>query len=319
MNTPLTEPTSDQFEDVNCYHCGESAHTFLLTGQDDLTGKPGNFTYVTCDGCGLVYQTPRLKIEHIGDWYDDDYIAHRRKKNWGILTKFYQRGMDKHDREKDKLISRYITLNSDSRVLDVGSGSGSFLQRLRQQYNCSAGGIDFKDLSDLPFYEGVDFHQGLFYEAPHEDNSYDLVTMWHFLEHDYDPVQTLETAARTLKPDGRLVVEVPRLDCVTYKLFGNRWPGVQAPQHTVLYSKEMLTKFAERSGLEVVDYLPWGAFPAYFYLFAGTVFLFFRGRGLNLQKAIYPYALGQLLLSPILLFEKRLNLSMQTIICKPRS
>tara|TARA_B100000676_G_C17344921_1_gene467982 strand:+ start:75 stop:395 length:321 start_codon:yes stop_codon:yes gene_type:complete len=106
MNTPLTEPTSDQFEDVNCYHCGESAHTFLLTGQDDLTGKPGNFTYVTCDGCGLVYQTPRLKIEHIGDWYDDDYIAHRRKKNWGILTKFYQRGMDKHDREKDKLISR---------------------------------------------------------------------------------------------------------------------------------------------------------------------------------------------------------------------
>jgi len=70
------------------------------------------------------------------------------------------------------------------------------------------------------------------------------------------------------------------------------------------------------AGLDVVDYLPYGAFPAYFYLFAGVAFKLLRGRGLDLGKAIYPYFAGQLLLSPVLLFERQLNLAMQTVICR---
>lgn len=307
-------PTSDQFEEVSCYACGASSCHDLLTGQDDLTGKPGDFRFVTCADCGLAYQSPRLTIENIGAYYDDEYIAHRKETEWGILTRFYQRGMDKHDRQKDRLVSRYVQLNPGNRVLDVGCGSGSFLQRLRQRYQVAASGVDFKNLSHLPFFDGVEFHEGLFYEQPLPQNHYDLVTMWHFLEHDYDPVRTLETTARILKPGGHLVVEVPRLDCVSYRLFGKRWPGVQAPQHTVLYSKEMLLKFADRCGLERVDYLPYGAFPAYFYLFAGTAFKIRQGQGINLRKAIYPYFLGQLLLTPVLWFERYLNLAMQTII-----
>ena len=98
-----------------------------------------------------------------------------------------------------------------------------------------------------------------------------------------------------------------------------RWPGLQAPQHTVLYSRETLERFVAKAGLEVVDYLPYGAYPAYFYLFAGAAFKILKGRGLNLSKAIYPYFLGQLLLAPFLLFERRLNLAMQTIVCRRRS
>jgi hypothetical protein len=69
---------------------------------------------------------------------------------------------------------------------------------------------------------------------------------------------------------------------------------------------------------EVVDYLPYGAFPAYFYLYAGLAFKRLRGRGLDLDKAIFPYFTGQLLLSPLLLFERRLNLAMQTVVCRRR-
>jgi hypothetical protein len=91
---------------------------------------------------------------------------------------------------------------------------------------------------------------------------------------------------------------------------------LQAPQHTVLYTKAMLLKFVERAGLKLVEYLPYGAFPPYFYLFAGTAFKILKGRGLNLGRAIYPYFLGQILLSPVLLFERRLNLAMQTVVCR---
>jgi hypothetical protein len=140
--------------------------------------------------------------------------------------------------------------------------------------------------------------------------------MWHFLEHDYDPPRTLRAARSLLAPDGRLVIEVPRLDSVTWRLYRERWPGLQAPQHTVLFDRKSLLAMVGRAGLEVVDYLPYGAFPPYFYLFAGAAFKLLKGRGLDLDRAILPYFLGQALLLPVLLLERRLNLAMQTVVCR---
>ena len=145
---------------------------------------------------------------------------------------------------------------------------------------------------------------------------FDLVTMWHFLEHDYNPLWTLEKIGQVLKNDGTLIVEVPRLDSVTFRLYRERWPGLQAPQHTLLYNKQSLIESVQNAGFEVIDYLPYGAFPAYFYLFSGLAFKFLKGRGLNLSRAVYPYFVGQLVSWPVLIFEKQLNLAMQTVICR---
>ena len=131
-----------------------------------------------------------------------------------------------------------------------------------------------------------------------------------------DPHLMLREAYRVLKPNGTLVIEVPRLDSRTFRWFGHRWPGLQAPQHTVLLDRTHLLQAVRAAGLKVVDYLPYGAFPAYFYVFTGTAFCLLDGRGLNLRRAILPYFLGQLLLSPVLALERHLNLAMQTVICR---
>ena len=111
------------------------------------------------------------------------------------------------------------------------------------------------------------------------------------------------------------MIEVPRLDSWSARLYGRRWPGLQAPQHTLLFSRETLLRFVEEAGLKVIDYLPYGAFPAWFYLFSGAAFHVLRGRGLDLRAASAPYFLGQLLAAPLLLLERRLNLAMQTVVC----
>jgi hypothetical protein len=113
-----------------------------------------------------------------------------------------------------------------------------------------------------------------------------------------------------------MVIEVPRLDSQTYKLYQERWPGLQAPQHTVCFDRDMLIKFVEKAGLEVVDYLPYGAFPAYFYLFTGAAFKMLKGKGLDLDRWVMPYFAGQLLTAPVMAFEKRLNLAMQTVVVR---
>lgn len=313
---PATAPV---LEPVACYLCGGRQHVPFITAEDDLTGKPGRFQFVRCTDCGLAYQNPRVPIEHIGEYYDDTYIAHRKRRNWGVLTPLFERAMNKLDADKDRLVSRYIRLGQSSEVLDVGCAVGTFLGRLRSRYGARTSGVDFKDLSAAPSLAGAQFHCGLFYDVFLESDRFDLVTMWHFLEHDYDPMRSLRTARRVMKPDGKLVIEVPRLDSRTFNWFGHRWPGLQAPQHTVLFDRECLLRAIRSAGLEVVAYLPYGAFPAYFYLFMGAAFLWLRGRGVNLDRAIIPYFAGQLIAFPFLLFESRLNLAMQTVVCRRAS
>jgi SAM-dependent methyltransferase len=313
-----TLPTS-RLEQVTCYLCGADNTESFITAQDDYTGKPGRFTFVRCRDCGLHYQNPRLTIDEIKSFYDDEYIAHRKKSDWGALTGFFNWAMSRHDRQKDAIVNRFVPLAAESEVLDVGCAVGTFLQHLRARYGVRATGVDFKDLSASPSLTGVDFRCGLFYEQNLGSKRFDLITMWHFLEHDYDPMRTLRTARDLLRDDGRLVIEVPRLDSMTFRLFGRRWPGLQAPQHTVLFDKPSLLAAVDAAGLDVVEYLPYGAFPAFFYFFAGTAFALLRGKGLNLGKAIYPYFIGQILLSPLLAFEKQLNFAMQTVVCRRRA
>ena len=315
MSVALAVAPAPLMEEVRCYACGAAGGTPFVEAEDDLTGKPGRFTFVTCDRCGLAFQNPRVSLDRIRDYYDEDYIAHR-KTNWGLLNTAFERAMNRLDAAKDRIVSRYVALGPESAVLDVGCGVGSFLQRIRQQYGSAVTGVDFKDLSAHPALRGTEFHCGLFYESALADRRFDVVTMWHFLEHDYDPARSLRTARRVLKPGGHLVVEVPRLDSLTFRLFRHRWPGLQAPQHTVLFDRLHLVRCAEQAGFEIVDYLPYGAFPAYFYLFTGSAFLLLKGRGLNLRRAIYPYFAGRLLAAPVLAFEKHLNLAMQTIVCR---
>jgi 2-polyprenyl-3-methyl-5-hydroxy-6-metoxy-1,4-benzoquinol methylase len=318
-NLHSAAPPADHFETVACYLCGERGFTPFLSAEDDLTGKPGRFQFVTCRGCGLRYQNPRLSVEHVSAYYDDEYIAHRKKSDWGVLTSFFNWVMDRHDRQKDAIVSRYLSLGRESRVLDVGCAVGTFLQKMRSRYGAHVAGVDFKDLSSHPSLHGVDFRCGLFYEQDFAAERFDLITMWHFLEHDYDPARTLTTARDLMATNGRLVIEVPRLDSLTFRLFGDRWPGLQAPQHTALYDRHTLLAMVDRAGLEVVDYLPYGAFPAFFYFFAGAAFKLLRGKGLDLSRAIYPYFLGQILFAPVLAFEKQLNFAMQTVVCRRRA
>ena len=311
--------TALAFEAAVCCACGHRAADPFITAEDDLTGRPGRFTFQRCRACGLVYQTPRLTIERVKDYYDDDYLAHRQRSDWGWMSPFFHWALGSIDREKLRICSRYLALDTSSAVLDVGCGGGTFLAHLRERHGAAGVGVDFVDLAARPALRDIEFHCGLFYDQDVGTRRFDLVTMWHFLEHDYAPLRSLICARDALRDDGRLIVEVPRLDSLTFRLFGDRWPGLQAPQHTALYDRTALLKLVERADLEVVDYLPYGAFPPYFYFFCGVAFRVSKGRGLNMGRAIYPYFAGQLLLQPMLSLLKRCNLAMQTVVCRRRS
>lgn len=310
---------SSWFESTDCLACGAGSSTPVLEAEDDLTGRPGRFRFVRCAACGLVFQSPRLTMTQIASYYDDQYIAHQERGRWGPIAPLVARAFGAVDRAKLRLVRRYIALDARTSVLDVGCGGGGFLRTVRGETGAAVTGVDFVDLSARPDLRTIDFRHGVFSEQRFGSKRFDLVTMWHFLEHDYQPRRSLELARDVLAPEGRLVIEVPRLDSLSFRLFGRRWPGVQAPQHTALFDKNALLDIVSRAGLDVVDYLPYGAFPPYFYLFCGVAFHLRPGRGLNLRKAAAAYFAGQLILFPALPILKHLNFAMQTVVCRRRS
>jgi len=287
---PLKNPSRYRFEKVPCYGCGSDNYTFFLKGEEDLSGKEGEFQYVKCEGCNKVYQNPRIAANQIKEFYDGEYVAHRKKKNWGILNPLYEWAMNKHDRDKEKIVSKHVALNDKTEIMDVGCAVETFLLHLRKRHARKISGVDFKEGLDYPDFDKIEFYNGFFNEQEISNERCDCVTMWHFLEHDYDPNQSLQMAKNILKKNGELIIEVPRLDSFSFKLFGVKWPGVQAPQHTVLFDKNQLIAIMEKNGFRIIKYRAYGAFPPYFYIFAGSYFKLV-GKGLNLNRIIFPYFL----------------------------
>lgn len=312
----LENPARWSFESVPCYLCGRSEDKFLLVGEQDMTGREGKFQYVTCGHCGLAYQNPRVPVDQIKEFYDDEYLANKKPKDLGVLAPLYRWALGKHDRDKLAIVKKFVDLGPSTKVLDVGCAIGTFLLYLKDKHGCQISGVDFNERLTAPRFDEIDFHCGLFYEQKRlPANSFDLITMWHFLEHCYNPTKSLAKARELLSDRGKLIIEVPRLDSVTYRLYGDKWPGIQAPVHTVMFDKSHLVDMVEKAGFRVVKHLPYGAFPAYFYLFAGAYVKMF-GKGIDVNRLMVPYFVGQVLLTPVLLFQKQLNLGLQTIVCE---
>jgi 2-polyprenyl-3-methyl-5-hydroxy-6-metoxy-1,4-benzoquinol methylase len=135
------------------------------------------------------------------------------------------------------------------RVVDFGCGSGLFTRKLAELLPGSTViGTDFHptpppELGD-EHYEPLESTAGL---AGHAD----LVLAMHVLEHDDDPTALLARIAGLAKPGGRVVLEVPNVECIWAGVFGRYWDSWYLPYHRVHFSSESLCSLIRQSGLTV--------------------------------------------------------------------
>ena len=100
---------------------------------------------------------------------------------------------------------------------------------------------------------GLEAHRGSPEQNPFAatDRRFDVVTMFHFLEHVPAPDTTLAHVRRMLKPEGELIVQVPNCASLQAQIFGRHWAGYDVPRHLVNYSTETLMALLQRSEFEV--------------------------------------------------------------------
>lgn len=280
-----------------CPACGAAERTPAVEVRTQMQSGDRSFTFVRCDECGLTYLHPRVAATALAAYYPDHYLPYRGPEAWGPFAPLVAGGVRAVDRRRVALLRRLVGLDEPCRVLDVGCGKPTFLEALVRDTGCLATGVDFADSGwrDSPGrWAELDLRVGELGDLAFEE-PFDVVTMWHYLEHDYHPASTLTRVRRLVTPDARLVIEVPDHEGTTRVRHGANWAGYHAPRHTALYDSRTIRTLLESSGWEVVSVVRSGSLDPYVLEWMSRM----ERRGIDWSRSLgghFPgYLLGKLL------------------------
>jgi SAM-dependent methyltransferase len=159
-------------------------------------------------------------------------------------------------RDHVRFVRRALAASGETGVvLDVGCGGGLFLGMLAQ-HGVKVAGLDFSlDAAVIAWRrQGVPAVCASLARAPFAPGSCAVVTMFHVLEHLYDPLSYLESARELLQPNGRLVIQVPNAASWQFLMLGENWSGLDIPRHLLTFRVSDLEVLLDRCGFEAVRY-----------------------------------------------------------------
>ena len=242
---------------TKCPFCeSENTRSYLKLKDYFLTQK--DFEILECDNCKLLFTTPRPDKSVIGNYYkSEDYLSHNEHKK-GIVPWIYNQV------KKVNIRNKYTITCGDRNkphILDFGCGIGDFLH-YAQQKGCEITGCDMSEDARKFASEKL----GRTIVSPEEifalsHPTFDVITMWHVLEHIDNLKYQTEQLHRLLKDNGRLVVAVPNYKSYDAQFYKDKWAAYDVPRHLNHFHKESLQNiFADKFELEKIHPMKWDAF-----------------------------------------------------------
>lgn len=233
-----------ELEHVFCDLCGADDATRLYTVTDRNYGYSGMFGINRCRQCDLVYLCPRPMAVNIGSYYPGaNYSCFNKEEPEEPLDSWHP----------TMRLAHAFGINVRS-LLDIGCGSGHFLHRA-QLAGLEVAGIEISDFARQQSNTrlGKELVYSSLEDAHFSSSSFDVVTMWHVLEHVPSPTDTLKAAHDLLRPGGILAVAVPNFDSLERRIWGKRWIAVDAPRHFYHFSQSTLESLLSKTGFELIS------------------------------------------------------------------
>ncbi|MFJ3161243.1 class I SAM-dependent methyltransferase [Streptomyces kanasensis] len=232
-----------------CPWCGSARLGGRLRTTDLLQHKPGVFTLDRCHDCGHLFQNPRLNERGLAFYYRDFYDGLGGDRLDGVFA-----GRTASYRARAASVRPHLT--GPAEWLDVGTGHGHFCASAAEVLpQVVFDGLDRSDGAELARRAGRvrHGHRGTFTAlAARRPGTYDVVSMFHYLEHATDPQEELEAACAALRPGGLLVIDVPDPECRFARLLGRWWLPWLQPQHLHLAPAGNLRRRLEGTGFTVL-------------------------------------------------------------------
>ena len=239
-------------DNSSCYACG-------ATNSKDIYAQVGKYTLSKCRQCKLI-KTEGVKYEDVKKLYlEDDYYSD--KGGSGFATDVYDENgnpifVDHYTKKRLLPIERFVKRpSSESKIdyLDIGCSAGNTMAIARQR-GWNVKGIEPSEVAVKFACEklNLDVTQCDIDQMDLSTESFDVISLFHVLEHVEDPKKTLQKIREGLRKDGILALEVPNIESLPAKLKKKSWHGYVLPYHLWHFSLSPLVKIIEDSGYNVI-------------------------------------------------------------------
>jgi 2-polyprenyl-3-methyl-5-hydroxy-6-metoxy-1,4-benzoquinol methylase len=235
---------------VVCPLCGASkvVSRFAIRTSHD-------FVIYECASCGLAFAWPRPDAEYLARFYTATYFSKHQAADIGYTD--YRLLPELNAKSMWDELQSFADLQSlnGRRILDVGCATGGFLSRAKQEgWDCV--GLEISaDAAEIARREyGLDVIIGDLNSSDLWTEKFDVITMWHVLEHLLDPCAALLRARDLLSRNGVLFMEMPNWNSLGRSIRGVNWSALTPPEHINFFTPRTLRKLVDRSGLQTTKW-----------------------------------------------------------------
>jgi len=253
--------------------------TFLKVKDHSVSGE--EFQLIQNKTYGFLETSPQPEAKRLSDYYKtEDYISHTDSKR-NLFEKVYHLVRSISLKKKLKLINSFQSLEKN--LLDVGCGTGDFLQ-VAQQNNWNISGIEpneqARQIANRKTNNSVFNINDL---GKFKNHSFDVITLWHVLEHLLNLEQQVLTLKTLLKENGTLIVAVPNHKSNDAKHYKNFWAAYDVPRHLWHFNQDSISKLFALQNMQVVKTKPM-KFDAYYVSLLSEKY---KSGSMNLFKAFW--------------------------------
>jgi 2-polyprenyl-3-methyl-5-hydroxy-6-metoxy-1,4-benzoquinol methylase len=207
------------------------------------------FSVYECSECSFKFTQDYPVQDEIGGYYEsDDYISHNDTAK-GFSNQLYRLVRNVMLVKKKCIINSTVT--GKGNLLDIGSGSGYFANKMKKD-GWTVKGIEInkkaRDYSISRF--GLDI-VGPEQISALEADSFDCITLWHVLEHFHQPFQYMSDIARLLKSGGICLIALPNCSSYDAGYYGKYWAAYDVPRHLWHFNPNTFRKFSEKTGFKI--------------------------------------------------------------------
>jgi SAM-dependent methyltransferase len=243
----------------NCPVCNATNFNKFITCKD-FTVSQEVFTIVECKDCRYKFTNPRPEPKNIGNYYKStDYISHSDTKK-GIVSKLYHIVRNYTLKNKLKLINKHVSRGT---ILDYGCGTGSFLSVCKNNGWNAFGFEPDNDAVKIANQKGVIVFNKL-NELKNQNltTGYDVITLWHVLEHVTELNETVSFLKENLKKDGALIIALPNYKSYDAEIYKEFWAAYDVPRHLYHFDQLSINDLMSKRGffLEEIKPMPFDSF-----------------------------------------------------------
>jgi 2-polyprenyl-3-methyl-5-hydroxy-6-metoxy-1,4-benzoquinol methylase len=237
-----------------CPVCG-SSNINPLHAVKDYTVSKKDFVIWQCSACTLRFTQDVPDAASIGAYYkSEDYISHTDDSK-SLVNRIYKKVRLFTLQQKARLIQS-TTGRADGSLLDVGCGTGAFLNAMQQQ-GWKVSGIE----PDPDARARARSLYGINVAAPDKLSelapaSFDAITLWHVLEHVHDLHAYMNQLHSLLKKDGRLFIAVPNYLSVDAEVYRLDWAAYDVPRHLYHFTPTAIRTLLEQHHFSLIAKKP---------------------------------------------------------------